>query len=161
MVISDHETAVLAWLEARKGAMVTLLQEVVDTDSGSYDKAGVDAVGARFERFFADHGIRTVREAHAMFGDAIHVFADDTPSNEKPVVLMGHRDTVFPKGEVERRPFRIEGGRAYGPGVADMKAGLVMNAFVLAASRRLVVSRHRCVVSSRRTRKSRRHRRVR
>ena len=46
---------------------------------------------------------------------------------------MGHRDTVFPKGEPARRPFRIEGGRAYGPGVADMKAGLVMNCFVLAA----------------------------
>ena len=48
-------------------------------------------------------------------------------------MLMGHRDTVFPKGEPTRRPFRIENGNAYGPGVADMKAGLVMNAFVLAA----------------------------
>ena len=46
---------------------------------------------------------------------------------------MGHRDTVFPKGEPSRRPFKIEGDRAYGPGVADMKAGLVMNCFVLAA----------------------------
>ena len=46
---------------------------------------------------------------------------------------MGHRDTVFPKGEPARRPFQIEDGRAYGPGVCDMKAGLVMNAFVLAA----------------------------
>ena len=48
-------------------------------------------------------------------------------------MLMGHRDTVFPKGEPTRRPFKIENGNAYGPGVADMKAGLVMNAFVLAA----------------------------
>ena len=46
---------------------------------------------------------------------------------------MGHRDTVFPDGEASRRPFRIEDGVAYGPGVADMKAGLVMNCFVLAA----------------------------
>jgi glutamate carboxypeptidase len=46
---------------------------------------------------------------------------------------MGHRDTVFPKGEAGRRPFRVENGRAYGPGVADMKSGLVMNAFVIAA----------------------------
>jgi glutamate carboxypeptidase len=49
---------------------------------------------------------------------------------------MGHRDTVFPKGEPQRRPFRIENGRAYGPGVCDMKAGLVMNAFVIAALKR-------------------------
>jgi glutamate carboxypeptidase len=46
---------------------------------------------------------------------------------------MGHRDTVFPAGEAARRPFTVQGGIAYGPGVADMKAGLVMNCFVLAA----------------------------
>ncbi|MBN8900734.1 MAG: M20 family metallopeptidase, partial [Rhodospirillales bacterium] len=49
------------------------------------------------------------------------------------IVLMGHRDTVFPDGEATRRPFTIRDGIAYGPGVADMKAGLVMNCFVLAA----------------------------
>ena len=49
------------------------------------------------------------------------------------IVLMGHRDTVFPEGEVARRPFTHRDGVAYGPGVADMKAGLVMNCFVLAA----------------------------
>jgi glutamate carboxypeptidase len=49
---------------------------------------------------------------------------------------MGHRDTVFPKGEPQRRPFRVENGIATGPGVADMKAGLVMNMFVLAAFQR-------------------------
>ena len=54
-------------------------------------------------------------------------------AGNRPILLMGHRDTVFPKGEPARRPFKIEGDRAYGPGVADMKAGLVMNCFVLAA----------------------------
>lgn len=49
---------------------------------------------------------------------------------------MGHRDTVFPDGEATRRPFTVDGDIAYGPGVADMKAGLVMNAFVLAAFKR-------------------------
>jgi glutamate carboxypeptidase len=56
-------------------------------------------------------------------------------NQRRNIVLMGHRDTVFPKGEPERRPFTIQGNRAYGPGVADMKAGLVMNMFVLAAFR--------------------------
>ena len=49
------------------------------------------------------------------------------------VMLLGHRDTVFPEGEAGRRPFTVRDGVAYGPGVADMKAGLVMNCFVLAA----------------------------
>ncbi len=49
---------------------------------------------------------------------------------------MGHMDTVFPKGEAARRPFTIRDGKAYGPGVCDMKAGLVINAFALAAYKR-------------------------
>src|SRR5436305_12263104 len=48
-------------------------------------------------------------------------------------MLLRHPQPVWPKGEPARRPFKIENGKAYGPGVADMKAGLVMNAFVLAA----------------------------
>ena len=54
----------------------------------------------------------------------------------RPIVLMGHRDTVFPDGTAALRPFRIDRDQAFGPGVADMKAGLVMNTFVLEALRR-------------------------
>ncbi len=127
---------ICAWLAGQQPAMLALLEEVVNTDSGSYDKAGVDAVGDRFVRFFDERGLLTRIEPHETYGNAIHVRLDDVQSNEKPIVLMGHRDTVFPKGEAARRRFRIENGRAYGPGVADMKAGLVMNCFVLEAFKR-------------------------
>lgn len=136
MTVSEREAQVTAWLAEQKDAMIELLRDVVNIDSGSYDKAGVDAVGTRFEQFFAEHGLLTRRESNERFGDAIHIRLDDRLTNEKPVLLMGHRDTVFSKGEASRRPFRIENGRAYGPGVSDMKAGLVMNAFVLAAFRK-------------------------
>jgi glutamate carboxypeptidase len=116
--------------------MLDLLRDIVNIDSGSYDRAGVEAVGRRLVEFYAEHGLVTALEEHADYAPAIHVRLDDTRTNEKPVVLMGHRDTVFPKGEAARRPFRIDNGRAYGPGVTDMKAGLVMNAFVLAAFKR-------------------------
>lgn len=131
-----HESAILEWLGGQQQAMLELLQTVVNIDSGSYHKAGVDAVGDAFIRFFAERGLATRIEPHDTFGNAIHVRLDDSLTNEKPVVLMGHRDTVFPKGEAGRRAFRIENGRAYGPGVADMKSGLVMNAFVLDAFKR-------------------------
>lgn len=134
--LAQQEATITGWLASQKEAMLGLLREAVDIDSGSYDKAGVDAVGARFVRFFEEQGLLTTIEPDERFGDAIHIRLDDKPTNERPIVLMGHRDTVFPKGEVERRPFRIEDGRAYGAGVADMKAGLVMNAFVLAAFKR-------------------------
>lgn len=130
------ETQITDWLASQKQAMIDLLRDVVNIDSGSYDKAGVDAVGARFEQHFAEHGISAWRESHDTYGDAIHALVAQPGSNEKPILLMGHRDTVFTKGEANRRPFTIEGRRAYGPGVADMKAGLVMNVFVAAAFQR-------------------------
>ncbi len=128
--------AILDWLAGQRDAMVSLLEEVVNLDSGSYDKAGVDVVGERFRRFFEDEGIPTAAHARETYGDAITVEVAGAGGSNKPIVLMGHRDTVFPKGEARRRPFRVVDGRAYGPGVADMKAGLVMNAFVLAAYHR-------------------------
>ena len=134
--LAPHEARITEWLAAQKEAMLALLAEVVNTDSGSYDKSGVDAVGNRFLRFFEEEGLLTTIEPHAQLGNAIHIRLDDRPSNERPIVLMGHRDTVFSKGEAARRPFRIEDGRAFGPGVADMKGGLVLNAFVLAAFKR-------------------------
>ena len=136
------DTQITDWLASQKQAMIDLLRDVVNIDSGSYDKAGVDAVGARFEKHFAEHGISAWREQHDTFGDAIHALVAKPGSNEEPILLMGHRDTVFSKGEAERRPFTIREGRAYGPGVADMKAGLVMNVFVAAAFKRFGGSPH-------------------
>lgn len=133
---APQETAITEWLASQQEAMLALLRDAVNIDSGSYDKPGVDAVGQLFIGFFAQHGLVTSREAHERFGDAIHIRLDDTRPNERPILLMGHRDTVFPKGEVARRPFSMENGRAYGPGVCDMKGGLVVNAFVLAAFKR-------------------------
>ena len=127
------ESKITEWLASQKQPMIDLLRDVVNIDSGSYDKEGVDAVAARFERHFAEHGIESWREPHDVYGDALHAQVTKPGSNEKPILLMGHRDTVFPKGEVARRPFAIEGSRAHGPGIADMKAGLVINVFVAAA----------------------------
>lgn len=136
------EAQITEWLASQRQAMIDLLRDVVNIDSGSYDKEGVDAVGARFERHFSEHGISTWRESHGTFGDAIHAEVAKPGSNEKPVLLMGHRDTVFSKGEATRRPFTIRDKRAYGPGVADMKAGLVMNVFVAAAFQKFGGSPH-------------------
>src|SRR5947208_1548542 len=122
------------WLDGQKGAMLELLEDIVNIDGGSYDKAGVDAVGIRLRTFLEEQGIACETIGNEKFGDALRATVGG-PSNSA-IMLMGHRDTVFPKGEPMRRPFKIENGKAYGPGVADMKAGLVMNAFVLAAFRK-------------------------
>src|SRR5436190_23878678 len=100
------EATITNWLASQKEAMLALLSEAVNIDSGSYDKAGVDAVGQRFIRFFEEQGLTTTVEPNERFGNAIHIRLDDKPTNERPIVLMGHRDTVFPKGEVARPPVR-------------------------------------------------------
>lgn len=131
----EQQAAVLGWLDQQRPAMTALLETLVNIDSGSYNKAGVDAVGKAIEDWFAAEGIATDRVPHGEFGDCIRAHVSGGEGN-RPVLLMGHRDTVFPDGEAGRRPFTVQGDIAYGPGVADMKAGLVMNAFVLAAFKR-------------------------
>lgn len=137
----SSETEILAWLSQQQEAMIATLREMVDTDGGSYDKEGVDRVGAQVRRFMDAQCIPTEVLPQQKHGDCIRATVEGGDglsggNSRQNIVLMGHRDTVFPKGEPERRPFRVEGGRAYGPGVADMKAGLVMNMFVLAAFRK-------------------------
>lgn len=139
--MSTDEAAILAWLAEQEPAMIAALREMVDTDGGSYDKAGVDAVGAQIARFLAAHDVPVETLPQPRFGDCLRATVGEAAApgegnDRRNILLLGHRDTVFPKGEPARRPFAIEGGRAFGPGVADMKAGLVMNMFLLAAFRK-------------------------
>ena len=136
MTADPPHAAITAWLATQGDAMTALLREMVDIDSGSYDKPGIDAVGAVVERFLAGHGIPVERLPQSRHGDCLRAAVPwDGPAGNagNNVLLMGHRDTVFPGGEAARRPFTVRDGVATGPGVADMKAGLVMNCFVLAA----------------------------
>lgn len=132
----SRENELLAWLASQKQAMINLLGDIVDIDSNSYDKAGVDAVGDRFKRFFSEHGVGVRTIPNRDYGDVLRAEIGGVSPDGPPTILLGHRDTVFPKEEASRRPFRIADGRAYGPGVCDMKAGLVQNAFLLAAFHR-------------------------
>ncbi len=122
------------WLAERESDMIALLEKLVNTDGGSYDKVGVDAAGNVIRVFLESEGIPVETIPIETRGDAIRATVSGTgQAGNRPILLMGHRDTVFPKGEPERRPFTIKDNIAYGPGVADMKAGLVMNAFLLVA----------------------------
>ena len=111
-----------------------LLQRLVDTDSNSYDKAGVDAVGAVLTAALAEDGIEVARTPVTDFGDVLA--AQVGPATGAAVLLLGHRDTVFPPGTVASRGFTQDAHQAYGPGVADMKGGLVASCFALRALKR-------------------------
>src|SRR5262249_37892908 len=129
------EPLVLDWLAAQKDAMLDLVRTLVDIDSGSYDKGGVDAVGARLRAFLAAHDIAFSVIANDRFADATRgrVTKVAGKASNGPVLLLAHRNTVFRAGEAGRPPFRVVDGCGSGPGCCDMKAGPVVNPFLLAA----------------------------
>ncbi len=136
----ERERNLAAWLGARQEAMIALLAELVNLDSGTGNGAGIDAVAGRIAAFLEAAGLRPARVCDTPCALRAEVGAAEVGAAEaerKSILLMGHLDTVFPDGEARRRPFRREGARGRGPGVADMKAGLVMNCFVLAAFKAL------------------------
>src|SRR5215472_11158007 len=129
--LTAGERKVLDWIAGERGAILGLIETLVNTDSGSHDKAGVDAVGERIRAFLEPRGIACDTIRNERFGDGIRARVGE--SGARHILLMGHRDTVYGRGEAARRPFRVVDGRGSGPGCCDMKAGLAMNAIVLAA----------------------------
>ncbi len=130
--MSDLQDRVFSWLEGQRGEMEAFLAHLVDIDSNSYDKAGVDRVGEAVVAFLAADGIAVERTAVDGYGDILRAVVPGT-ANSGGALLLGHRDTVFPTGTVAHRPFSRDGDTAYGPGVADMKGGLVLTCFTLRA----------------------------
>lgn len=129
---SQVRTRILDWLAGQAQAMQELLQKVVDIDSGSRNEAGVTAVATALRERLEAAGVAVQFEPVPGYGVLLHAQVPG-PAEGAPILLMGHMDTVYPAGTAARRPFRVEDGRAYGPGVADMKSGLVMNVFVAEA----------------------------
>jgi glutamate carboxypeptidase len=106
------------------------LATLVNIDCGSYTKAGVDRVGRWTRQFLERLGARVEVHPHATLGDTV-VGTFDGAAGGPRVMLVGHMDTVFDEGAAAARPFRIKAGRAYGPGVTDMKSGLLSGLYGL------------------------------
>ncbi len=103
------------------------LAQLVNIDSGSYTPDGVARVADALQPRFEAAGALVERVAGTEYGP--HLVARWPGAGQGRILLVGHMDTVFPEGEVARRPFRIEDGRAYGPGVMDMKSGLLVGLY--------------------------------
>ena len=121
----------LAWFEARDRDALDLLRALVAIDSPTSDKAAVDRLSSTVASAFEAAGARTRRIPQDRAGDALAVdlggpAAGGAPGSVRPALLLGHLDTVWPLGEAGRRPLVVEEGWARGPGVFDMKAGIVL-----------------------------------
>lgn len=147
MELSVWKQSLDVWFDAHKQDMLTMVERVVNMDSFSHDAADVNRLGEVITGWMAEAGFRTEmlpkRPAPAdepWMASLGNVFTARThPVEAGPgVALIGHMDTVFPAGTAASRPFRLDraADRVTGPGVADMKAGLVANLFAARALKR-------------------------
>ncbi len=118
--------------------MLSLLRRLVELESPSTEKSAVDRVSKLVARECARRGanVRLLRRSRR--GDLVRaVFnpAGKSVSTSKQILVLGHLDTVYPLGALPRMPFRVSAGRAFGPGIYDMKAGVVMALFAMDALR--------------------------
>jgi len=132
--------------------MLSLLRHMVEIESPSDDKAAVDRMGAFLAQVFERLGGKVTFYPQEQAGNHLKAEFPGGASGEasggtsggasgrdfgrdsgKPVLLLGHFDTVWQMGTLAKMPFRIEDGRAFGPGVYDMKAGITMMIFALRA----------------------------
>lgn len=101
------------------------LKPFINTDCGSYDTEGVATVAHMIADKYRTMGWHVQeKHLHDEVGPGLLISNRKDPSHFD-VLLIGHLDTVFPKGTAAARPFKVEGDRAYGPGVADMKNGII------------------------------------
>ncbi len=108
----------------------------MNIDCGSYTKAGLDAVAGWMAAALAALGAQVERrpDPTGRLGDTVVATFEGRAAGPR-ALLIGHMDTVFEPGTAAARPFRIEDGRAYGPGVTDMKSGLLAGLHALSALR--------------------------
>lgn len=107
-----------------KNEKLALLEKLVNIDSGSHDKKGVDKIGGILAGLYQSIGFHAEIVEEKEIGN--HLILRHPEAENPKIIIIAHMDTVFPEGTSKERPYKTEGNRAYGPGVIDMKASHVM-----------------------------------
>jgi glutamate carboxypeptidase len=130
--MTNQKQKAFQFVDDHRDEMVSLWQEVVMMEGGPHEKEGINKVATRFKKILDDEGAisRTVDFEKA--GSTL--IAELGETNSKPgVIFLGHMDTAIAAGATAERPFTIKDGKAYGPGVLDMKGGIVAALYAIKA----------------------------
>jgi glutamate carboxypeptidase len=131
---SSELNDVLRWLTDRQSEIVEQVREMVVRESPTHDKPACDALCSYLAQRFESMGSKVKIHRQPIAGNHLQVdFAG--PRGRKPVLLLGHYDTVYDLGTLKTMPWREEKGRLCGPGVFDMKGGIAQMMFALRALR--------------------------
>jgi glutamate carboxypeptidase len=126
------DATLLDYFERKLPDALDLLRKLVELESYSSDKTGVDALARFLAGEFEQRGAEAGVLQELASGNPVQAIWRSGAS-AKPAMLLGHLDTVFPRGTLALRPFRVENGRAFGPGVFDMKSGVALSLLVCEA----------------------------
>ena len=133
--------AILNYFRRQTTQMVSLLEELVKRESPSTDKTAVDRAADLLVTELSVLPVDVERLAQSGWGDFVRVRRRaDGQSQGKAILLLTHMDTVWPVGELARRPFKVDGNRITGPGCLDNKCGQVFLLAVLRAIRDLDIT---------------------
>lgn len=120
-------------VETKQGEMLSFLEKLVNIDSGIDHPAGIAAVAHIIGDKLQELGFAVEYLEYPGFCTHLLAKKQGRNANVKEVMIIGHMDTLFSRGTAAARPFTIKDGRAYGPGVLDMKGGITVALFALAA----------------------------
>jgi glutamate carboxypeptidase len=118
--------AILHSVETKSEWMRNGLRGLVCQESPSDDRQAVNSANALVEHFTRDLNGRVKRHKQKNFGDILEIRFGSPRSRRRPILLLGHLDTVWPLGTLKKMSWREADGKYWGPGVLDMKAGVVM-----------------------------------
>jgi glutamate carboxypeptidase len=145
MTESNLPAALLRMLKPRLPQMLSALRTFVLAESPSLEKSPADRCCAIVAEVWRKHGTRVERLAQRHRGDHLRITWQAPESRAVgQILVLGHYDTVYATGTLAKMPFRVSGGKVYGPGTFDMKAGIVQALFALDAlqqARRLLRKR--------------------
>jgi glutamate carboxypeptidase len=121
------------YFKSRQGEMLKILKELVTFESPSTDKNAVDKCSDFIIKEFRKIGAKITRFPQKKIGDlyTIEYRAKKAKQKKEQILVLTHIDTVWPVGRIQTMPFYLSGHKVFGPGVLDMKAGLVMVLYVL------------------------------
>jgi glutamate carboxypeptidase len=132
---------ILEAVQSQTNWLATTLRDLVLVESPSDNKAAVDEAVRLVAGLAGAAGGRVKIHKQKLFGDVLEVRFGPAHSARKPILLLGHLDTVWPLGTLGTMPWRKRDGRLYGPGVLDMKSGVAMALTAIRALKQLGVSR--------------------
>ena len=119
--ITERQTKIEAYIQTHRQEMLQALRDAVEIKSPSEYKEGANAAIAFFQSLVPELGAKVSRLDGGIYGD--HLLLESENTSDPCIFFVGHIDTVFPVGT--EWAFILEDGNAYGPGVIDMKSGVI------------------------------------